>query len=182
VRRGLLWALGAVSVVSAVVLWVPQRATTLVQALESRRPVAGAADAATTGDAMTGRSLPTTLQRMTVEPAQRDPFSDAPALAAAAPVKTVPIVAPPPPATVPAQAAAPPLQWRLMGTMATPVGQRLVMLTRGDDPQTAIAEAGVHLDGGYQITSVTADAVRLLYPPTQTEVVIPIPPPQAPDM
>jgi hypothetical protein len=180
VRRGLLGLLGAVSVLSVVVLWVPQRAGTLVQAIESRRPSVAGAGSATDSDATVRRPLPTTLERMTVEPAQRDPFSDAPALAAASPGKTAPVVAPPAPAPVPAPVARPPaLQWRLMGTMATPAGQRLVMLMRGDESQTVIAEAGVHLDGGYEITSVTADAVRLFYPPTQTELVIPIPSPQA---
>jgi hypothetical protein len=177
-RRGLLGLLGAVSVLSVVVLWVPQRAGTLVQAIEARRPSVAGAGSATDSDATVRRPLPTTLERMTVEPAQHDPFSDAPTLVATAPVKTTSVLSPSPPAPI---AAPPPLQWRLMGTMVTPAGQRLVMLTRGDEPQTVIAEAGVHLDGGYEVAAVTAEAVRLLYRPLQTEVVIPIPPPQAPD-
>ena len=182
-RRGLLWLLGAVSILSAVVLWVPQRATTLVQAIEARRPWVGAAGAATGGDATAMRPLPTVLGRVVVEPARRDPFYDSPVVAVAAPMNAVSVVAlQPPPSPVPAPVPpAPPLQWRLLGTMATPAGQRLVVLTHNSEQQTVVAEVGVSLDGSYEITAVTADAVRLLYPPTRTEVVIPIPPPQAAD-
>jgi hypothetical protein len=177
-RRGLLWLLGGVVALSALVLWVPQRATTIVQAIDARRSVAVAAVAMNTAAAVS--ALPAVLERITIEPARRDPFTDVPS-AAPAP-KAPPTVAPAPPPPIAAPVASPPpMQWRLMGTMATPTGQRLVMLTQGNEQQTVVAEPGVQLDGGYEIAAVTADAVRLIYPPLQTEVVIPIPPPQAPD-
>jgi hypothetical protein len=178
-RRGLLWVLGGAVALSAVALWVPQRATTIVQAIDARR--SGTVDAVVMKTAATLPALPPALERIAVEPARRDPFAEAPS--AVPPPKAAPVMtaaAPPPPIATPV-ASPPPMQWRLMGTMATPTGQRLVMLTQGNEQQTVVAEPGVQLDGGYEIAAVTADSVRLIYPPLQTEVVIPIPPPQAPD-
>jgi zona occludens toxin (predicted ATPase) len=177
-RRGLLWLLGGVVALTAVVLWVPQRATTIVQAIEARRS-AGVQTPALTAAA----ALPARLERVTVEPARRDPFADAAIPTAVVPAKPAllaAVAAVPQPMPAPAPSL-PALQWRLMGTMATPNGQRLVVLTHSNEQQTVVAEPGVQLDGGYEVTAVTADAVRLLYPPLQTEVVIPIPPPQGPD-
>jgi hypothetical protein len=144
-RRGLLWLLGGVVALSALVLWVPQRATTIVQAIDARRSGAVAAVAMNTAAAVS--ALPAVLERITIEPARRDPFTDVPS-AAPAP-KAPPTVAPAPPPPIAAPVASPPpMQWRLMGTMATPTGQRLVMLTQGNEQQTVVAEPGVQLDGG----------------------------------
>lgn len=178
-RRGLLWLLGAVLALTAVVLWAPQQASTIVQAIESRRPAPlYVAPAAVTTALL---PLPKVLTRVAVEPARRDPFFAALPPAAAPPSKPVAVVAVPTPPPTPAPVPTPPpLQWRLLGTMATPTGQRLVVLTHNNEQQTIVAEAGVQLDGGYEVTAVTADAVRLRYAPLQTEVVIPIPTPQPP--
>jgi hypothetical protein len=180
-RRGLTWLLGGVVALSAIALWVPQRATTIVQAIDARR--SATVDTGVLSVAAFRTQLPAVLERIAVEPARRDPFNDAPAPAAALSAVPAPVAAPaPPPLPLPAPApVAPPLQWRLMGTMATPSGQRLVMLTHNNGQRTVIAEPGVQLDGGYEISAVAADAVRLLYPPLQTEVVIPIPPSQGSD-
>jgi hypothetical protein len=177
-RRGLLWLLGGVVALSAVALWVPQRATTIVQAIDARR--SGAAAAVAMNTAAAAPALPAVLERVTIEPARRDPFTDVPNAAPLPKAAPAVVPAPPPPIAAPV-ASPPPMQWRLMGTMATPTGQRLVVLTHNNEQQSVVAEPGVQLDGGYEIAAVTADAVRLIYPPLQTEVVIPIPPPQAPD-
>jgi hypothetical protein len=180
-RRSLLWLFGGVMALSAAVLWVPQRAVTIVQAIDARRSTA--VDTLTSNATTARTPLPALLERNVVEPARRDPFADVTAAPTAAlPAKPAQVAAlAPPPATPAAAPSPPPLQWRLIGTMATPTGQRLVVLTHSNEQQTVVAEPGVQLDGGYQVSAVTADAVRLLYPPLQTEVVIPIPPPQGPD-
>jgi hypothetical protein len=178
-RRGLLWLFGAVLALTAVVLWVPQRASTIVQAIEARQ--SARLDAAPFVVRTALSQLPMVLTRTAVEPARHDPFLDPSLPAAPSPVRPVAAVTAPSPPPIPAPPPTPPpLQWRLLGTMATPTGQRLVMLTHNNEQQTVVAEAGVQLDGGYEITAVTADAVLLRHAPLQTEVVIPIPTPQPP--
>jgi hypothetical protein len=182
-RQSFYWLLGATLALSAVALWVPQRATTLVQAVEARRTVQTTVESAVHSTGRSARPLPTALERVVVvEPARRDPFADAPQATAAPPrSKDSPVAVVTPALPVP-PASPPPLQWRVMGTMTTPTGQRLIVLTHANEQHpTVVAEVGLRLDGGYEITAVATDAVRLLYPPLQTEVVIPIPPPQAPD-
>ena len=65
---------------------------------------------------------------------------------------------------------------RYLGTMTTPAGDRLVMLARGDT--TVPVQPGTRLDEGYVVETISADAVRLVYPPLGTTVDIPIPPPR----
>jgi hypothetical protein len=60
--------------------------------------------------------------------------------------------------------------------MVTPDGRSVVMLTRGDSAVTV--QPGMTLDEGYRVLRITAEAVRLVYPPTGGEVDIPIPPAQ----
>jgi hypothetical protein len=179
-RRGLLWLLCGTAAVSAVSLWAPQKAHTIVQAVESRR----APEAVTVplADARSRAPLPEALARASVEPARRDPFADSvppsPLLAAAVPAAA----APPAPLAAPV-AAPPPLLWRLLGTLSDPQGQRLVVLVSSSatEEKSVVAAPGARLDGGYEVVAVGDESVRLVYPPLQTEVVIPIPPPQAPD-
>lgn len=66
------------------------------------------------------------------------------------------------------------MQWRYLGTMVTPAGQRLVMLARGDTVVTV--QPGASLDDGYVVEAVGSDAIRVTYPPLGTVVDIPIPP------
>ena len=175
-RRGLTWTLAAALALSAVALWVPQRTATIVQAIELRRatPLDSQAVIASTVQL----PLPATLEPTVIEPARRDPFAEAPAqpVAPALPVPPIAVAIAPPP---PPQPAPPPMPWRLLGTMDSPAGERVVLLVHQNEQQSLIATPGMRLDGGYEISSVGSEAVRLVYPPLQTEVVIPISPPQA---
>jgi hypothetical protein len=174
-RRGLGWLLAIVLALTAVVLWMPQRAATIVQAIDARpsfiNPVAFQA-----ADSAPLLRLPTLLEPINLEPARRDPFVDRPP---APPSPQPPAAAPAPlPSPQPAPTPPPPpLQWQLLGTMDSPAGKQLVLLVHTSTQQTLLAEPGLRLDGGYEVVSIQADAVRLVYPPTQAEVVIPISPP-----
>jgi hypothetical protein len=173
-RRSLAWSLAGVAVLSVAAISLPRKATHIVQAIEARR----SADPALLQSkfARPERPLPETLDQLRIEPARRDPFvaevaTDVPQMPAA---NVVPVTLPvPPPALV-----VPILQWRLLGTMEAPTGQRLVILADGNQ-SSLLAEAGMRLDGGFQIASVDSDAVRLTHPSSNVEVVIPIPPPLA---
>jgi hypothetical protein len=172
-RRGFAWLLGAALVSAALALWLPERAAHVVQVVEARRTTVLDAPQAS-GRAVMTAPLPAVLERLPVEPARRDPFAqEAPAVAPAV-VHSPSVAVAAAPLPVPAP---PPLEWRLMGTMATPEGQRIVVLAHSDEQRTVVAEAGVLLDGGYEVSAVSADAVRVVYPPLHAEVVIPIPPP-----
>ncbi len=177
-RRGLAWLLAAALVLSGLALWVPQRAGTIVQAIDARRALPAALSPGQSPSGAGLLPLPVKLERLLVEPGRRDPFSDP--LPPAAPPQ--PVVVPPPvvmsPVPAPAlPASPPPLTWRLLGTMDSPTGERLVMLVPHDGQQSVLAAPGARLEGGYEVASVQADAVRVMHVPTQTEVVIPIPPP-----
>ena len=175
-RRRLAWALGATVALSAVALWTTE-APRVVAAVDPRlRDAAAALDqvVAAAGGAnaapVTG-SLPTGLPRVALEAAKRDvfmPYAPPPPPVASAPPPPPPAPPPPPP---PPQAPA--LNLRFMGSMVTPSGQRLVYLARGD---AAVPVAvGDRLDEGYTVTSITADAIGLIYPSLNVRLTLPIP-------
>ena len=180
-RRSLLWLLAATVLASAVALILQRPTTALVQAVQAARGAQNlsgleVADAAT----IAKLRLPPTLQRWELEPATRDPFAEAAVAPAPVPQPVPPpvalaIAAPPPPAP-------PPMAWRYLGAFDTPDGKRLVMLTRqNNDSQAVIVERGTRLDDGYEVLAVSNEAIRLLYPPLQSELVITIPPPPVSD-
>ena len=76
-------------------------------------------------------------------------------------------VAPPPPP------AAPPLTYRYVGQMLDPSGKQLVYLGKADKDFPVIV--GTRLDEGYVVEAITADGIRLHYPPLDARAVINIP-------
>lgn len=175
-RRSFAWLLAAALALSALVMWVPQRATTIVQAIDTRRSEPETVSLGRAASASPAAPLPVKLERPVIEPARRDPFADPAPLAPPPPPKIATAPAPPPAAPAPTP---PQMTWRLLGMMESPTGERLVMLAPHSGQQSLLAAPGLRLEGGYEVVTVQPDAVRLLHPPTQTEVVIPIPPPQA---
>jgi hypothetical protein len=179
-RRSLLGWLALVMVLSAVAIWVPQRATKVVEAVKSAQspPV----ELATPRDGIS-KPLPFALEPVNVRLAQRDPFAASAVQIAAAPLK-VQVATPVPAAAVsPVEATSavtPAVGWRCMGTMTAPDGGRLVLLTQASGKDMVVAAPGAVLDGGYEIVAVVADAVRLYHQATRAEVVIAIPPAQEP--
>jgi hypothetical protein len=181
-RRQLLWLLMVTLTVTAVVHWVPSATQPLVAAVETARSPGVAAPSTNTAVIA---SLPSNLLRTTVEPARRDPFDETPSAAAPAPLNPVQSPTTPRPAAAPeppVQPVPPALTYRLLGTMADPQGERVVLLSGGPNgQQVVVAAPGVQLNGGYEVSAVTVDTVRLVYPPLQAEVLIAIPPPPAAD-
>ena len=65
------------------------------------------------------------------------------------------------------------MTYRYLGQMLDPAGKRLVYVTKGDrDIQVG---AGMQLEDGYVVESITAGAVRVVHAATQTRIDIPIP-------
>lgn len=175
-RPWLRWVLMLTLVLSTVALlgWPPagQEAVS-VAVVPAGAPLPAASGG--TERAGTVPALPSHIPRQALEPAQADPF--------------VGLQPPPPPAVVAmpvAPVAAPPaapmppvLSYRYLGRMVAPDGQVLVYLSR-QGTEIAVSQ-GSRLDEGYVIEAITADAVKLHYPPLDTRVSIPIPLPEAQD-
>jgi hypothetical protein len=174
-RRSLVWLLAAASALSGLALWLPQRASTIVAAIEERRAVPLPGTVTDDGRASPARPLPSNLEPLVVEPARHNPFGE---MAAPAPPKPPPVAAAPAPPPAAPALAPPPMNWRLLGTMETPTGERLVMLTQQGGQHSVLATPGAVLEGDYEVVTVQTDAVRVVHRLTQTEVVIPIPPPR----
>lgn len=114
--------------------------------------------------------------RIPLQPALRDPFAAGHAIAVQpsppAP-KPIPLVAAPAP--VPLPPAAPALNLRFVGRIATPDGRDIVYLSLSET-STAIA-VGQVLGNGYRVEAITDDAVQLTYAPLNVSVRFPLPPP-----
>ena len=163
-KAALRWSLAATLVLSAWALWSPAEPLPVVAPAANRLPDNS------TADAVEGESLPLSLERQALEPARRDPFV-AVAQAAQPPAAPKPFVLmgpeqPPPPPPPP------PLNYRFLGQMQTPEGQRLVYLSKGQD--VTPVEVGTRLDEGYVVEAVSAEAVSLRHPAHDTRAVIPI--------
>lgn len=72
------------------------------------------------------------------------------------------------------------MKYRFLGQMIDPLGRTLVYLVReGVAFQVGI---GSRLEEGFTVESIDSKGVRLLYPPLDARVLIPIPPvPQPPN-
>lgn len=168
-RRSLLWALACTVALSAISLIWPRTEATLVAAVVRDSPspaVAAVAQASPPPDSTA--ELPTTLEPIVIEPALRDPFAPvappAPSLPAPAPKNLSPAPVVMAPVEVPVQISS--MRARVLGTMVTPEGKRLVLMLVGET--VSIAEVGALLDNGYVVQAVDRDVVRVVYPPTGT--------------
>ena len=164
-------------VLAAVAQWWPQGSAGLVRAVS--RPDGAAASEAASRDGASGHQdqpLPTALVPVGVEPATRNIFAS---------VVPKPAPTPPPPAMVrppepalaplpPPRPIAPAQSLRYLGYMLTPAGETLVLLADGETPVPV--QPGTRLPNGYVVQTLGQNAVRLLYPLTDTVVDLPIPP------
>jgi hypothetical protein len=179
-RRGLIWVLGATVLASAAAMMLERQTTTVVNAIEVTRSLPSVvADADVVLARPATSVLPTSLERWPVEPATRDPLWGHTVGALPQTLPRAP-VAPAAPAGPP-QAPPPAMEWRYLGAIETPDGHRVNMLTSQAADQAVVAEPGARLAGGYEILSIDAEAIVLVYPPLQLKAVIPIPPPPAAD-
>jgi hypothetical protein len=182
-RTSLKWSLIASATLSVVALYWPERNSRTVVAVEralapQSLPSGHQLTLATqsTNDAqLPGLKLPNALPRPELDPPKFDPFvgaqsptpTAAPAPAPAPTPFVGPTYEPPPPP--------PPMAYRYLGQMTDPSRQRRVYLSAGSND--VLVSVGTRLDGGYVVEAITADAVRLHYPPLGTRVSIPIPTP-----
>ena len=65
------------------------------------------------------------------------------------------------------------MNWRALGSMLTPAGERIVWLAKGSDEITV--KPGAQLDDGYVVQSVDENQVVLLYPSIGTTARIQLP-------
>jgi hypothetical protein len=177
-RPGLRWALGLSAVASAWAMLAPAdpplvAATAPAPAGQGgpsspapRPPLPSAARGTAPGQALALATVPARLAEQPLEPADRDPFS-----IPQPPAPPPPPPAPPPPP--PPAPQAPALNYRYLGQIIDPQGQRKVYLARPD--KDLLVEAGTRLDEGYRVESITDDEIRLVYEPLQQRAVIRIP-------
>jgi hypothetical protein len=187
-RSSLKWTLVATGVATAIALWlepgdrgaaktvVDARVPTPSGATPSSDPSSNWRDAVATasaGASVATAPLPSALPDRDIEAGQRDIFT---------PVTPPPPPAPPPPPPAPPPPPPPPpappqMNWRALGSMMTPDGQRIVWLAKGNDEITVTP--GTKLDDGYIVQSIDAESVVLLYPPIGTIARIALPHAQA---
>jgi len=167
----LQWTLAGTVMLSLAALWWPEPAVTMARVDPSAAPLELRPHVASPSSP--GR-LPAELPRQSFELAEFDPFTGMPPPAPPAPMP-VEIVkaaeAPPPPLPPP-----PPVPYRYLGRMTDPGGTQRTFV--GNDTTMIPIERGTVLDGGYVVDAIGADAIRLRYPPTGTQVDIAVPPPE----
>jgi hypothetical protein len=178
VRRALRWGLAGTVVLSALALWWPRAAPTVVQAAARAEGRTGEYVASRPGAASPDAvALPSTIPAWQIEPAKRDVFAAVvppPPPVAKAPPPVAPVVAPVVAAPVaPPAPTAPAINLRYLGAMVTPEGKQLVMLARGET--TLTVQEGTRLDEGYVVQSIGREAVRLFYAANNTVLDVPIP-------
>jgi hypothetical protein len=180
-RNSLKWTLAVTGITSLIALWLEPGGTGAVQGVVDARVPPPSSDpygswrtaaATATPEAASG-PLPSRLPDRDLEAGRRDIFT--PVTALPPPPPPSPPAAPPPP---PAPPPSPPqMNWRALGSMVTPDGQRLVWLAKGSDEITV--KPGTTLDDGYVVQSIDDHAVVLLYPPLGTTARLGLPQAQA---
>lgn len=176
VRPSLRLVLGLTAVATAVAVWWPEGTVSAPSSVVRSVSAAGTSVtpervSSAVDEPAAAVNLPERLPRPSLEPASFDPFvgvRPAPPAPPPSPVAVAPLVATPVMAPV-----APTLNYRYLGGMTDPSGERRVYLARGD---SAVAvSVGARLDEGYVVEAIDSEAVRLHYPPLDAHVRIPIP-------
>ena len=190
-RRSLVWSLAATGIASLAAIWLsPQEGTPTVEAAPHPAPSSNSTptdpyanwkDATSATNAtvpsaspQTHAPLPKELPERDIEAGGRDIFTPVQPPAPPAPPPPPPPSPPPPPP--PPQA--PPMNWRALGSMVTPAGERLIWLSKGNDELTV--KLGTRLDDGFVVQGMDQDAVTLLYPALGTTYRVALPRAQAP--
>lgn len=176
-RGSIKYALAATILLSAAAIWTSDPPAEVAAAIrtvgmQSGEALASRAIPRPTANRNVEPSLPSSLPILHMEPARLDIF-----MPVQPPMEPVPIQ-PAPKEEVVAVAqqpapAAPPMPWRFLGSMVTPTGSRIVMLAHGNTLMHV--EPGTRLSNGYVVEAVGPDAVRFIYPPLDTVVLLPLP-------
>ncbi len=113
--------------------------------------------------------LPQTLASYDLQPAQSDPFAPIAPPAPPAPPPLPALTAPPPPPPP----KPPAFTYRFFGAITAPSGQVDYYLTKGD--KQVLVKPGQTLDDGFVVDSVTATAIRIRHPLSDTPFDVPLP-------
>lgn len=181
-RGTLKWSLVATGFASVAALWLDPGdkggATSVVDARVSASPASPSdpyanwnnpAPAPAAGGSAPLSPLPSVLPDRDAEAGQRDIFTPVtPPPPPPPPPSPAPPPPPPPPPPVP-----PPMNWRALGSMVTPAGERIVWLAKGNNEITV--KPGAQLDDGYVVQTLDEDKVVLLYPPIGTTAKLSLP-------
>jgi hypothetical protein len=174
-RSSLRWLLAVSVLLSAVAWWWPDKVSEALTHAGSTEETSGVGaapalpNAAAMADAA-GGALPEHLAMPGFDKAGFDPFVG---LQPPAPPPPKP-VAEPVQVPVPAPPQAPALNYRYLGQMTDPSGQKLHYLANAS--KDVPISVGTRLDEGYVVDAISADAVHLRYPPLDVRVDIRIPP------
>jgi len=178
-RSSLRWLLAVSALLSALAWWWPDNVSQAVARAGSASetlplPSVPSSSTATVPDAAS-TALPDHLPTLTLDKAAFDPFvglqppAPPPPKPTPKPTPQPAYVPPPPPAPV-----APTLTYRYLGQMTDPSGKKVYYLAKADKDVPIVV--GTPLDEGYVVEAITADLVRLRYPPLDVRVEIRIPP------
>jgi hypothetical protein len=178
-RSSLKWTLVATSIASLAAVWLEPGGQGEVPGVVGARVPPPSSDpygnwrtaaAGTAPEAAAASApLPSRLPDRDMEAGRLDIFT--PVTPPPPPAPPAPPPAPPPPPPPPP--APPQMNWRALGSMVTPEGQRLVWLAKGNDELTV--KPGTTLDDGYVVQSIDDQSVTLLYPAIGTVTRIELP-------
>lgn len=178
-RRPVFWLFLVTVLASAWALWWPEDPIRASRSESASHIGSGGIAAPLTADPSIPASSLTELggmeQPLAWSSASADPFApDVVEPQAEAPAPSAPIAtnesppAPPPPRPRPV--------YSVIGRMASPEGQALVLLARTDAQGfSAVAVPGLELDDGFTVQEVSAAGVRLLHAATGDVVILPVP-------
>lgn len=161
---------------SAVVLWWEPVDSTVAASLPADATGVRTDAVAATSATSAMPPMPATLESFRLPAIVGDPFDDAPAppapppVAPLAPAPSTPVAAPVP---TPA-AAAPPLNYRYLGTLVGTDAQPRVFLADGERHHELAA--GSRLPDGYVVETLGPGSIRLRHALTDTVADIPLPP------
>lgn len=155
------WVYDAVLLVAIVALVAFQSPWFLANRSAIALPVAG-------GGFPNRTTTATEIIRASLEPPRRDPFAVSTTVARP-PASAAPMAMP----DQPVQAVAPPLDMSFVGRTTDPSGATKLFFLVG---KTSVSiEPGQVLPNGYQVDSVTDQAVELSYPPLHTKARLELP-------
>jgi hypothetical protein len=168
-----------VAMAIAALLWWQYRASPAANANATAASVQ-APSATPAGLQASALQLPSALERYTLEPAGRDPFTYVLPPAPPAPKKPPPTPIPMPmPVQAPVMAApvptAPSLDLQYAGRMTTPDGVLMVFATYGQEAITLAV--GQSLPNGYRVDRISDRVVELSYPALGTTARLDLPEP-----
>lgn len=170
-RSSLRWLLFGTVLLSALAWWWPDDVSRAITPPSLPTAMTAASSFSPTNTAVESRllPLPERLPSPALESTGFDPFAGVPP---PAPPPPKPVAAPSP--VAPPLPTPPALNYRYLGQMTDPLGNKLHYLIKAD--KDVPVTVGTRLDEGYVVQAITADLISLHYAPLDARVDIRIPP------